>query len=320
MMIENNHDAQSHIPVLLDEVMGALSPRGNEIYVDGTFGRGGYARAILNHAPCQLYGIDRDPQAIAIAKQFENQFPSRFTAIQGSFSSMTDQLAARGISSVDGIVLDIGVSSPQIDDASRGFSFRFDGPLDMRMSNDGLSAAHIVNTYDENDIANIIYQFGEERYSRKIARRIIEVRAENPITTTFQLADLVRACVPKSRDGIDPATRTFQGLRIAVNDELGELDKALEQSLPLLKSGGRLVVVTFHSLEDRRVKKFMHEHSKTSATVSRHMPVANDDIAPLLHQPMRKAVAPSADELKKNPRARSSKLRYAVRTDNPYKI
>ena len=314
-MIENSN---SHVPVLLNEIIGALSPQADEVFVDGTFGRGGYARAILNSAPCKLYGMDRDPQAIEVAKQFETEFPSRFTAIQGSFSSMTDQLATRGVSSVDGIVLDIGVSSPQIDDASRGFSFRFDGPLDMRMSKEGVSAAHIVNTYDETEIANIIYQFGEERFSRKIARRIVDAREKSSINTTFQLADLVRSCVPKSRDGIDPATRTFQGLRIAVNDELGELDKVLKQSLSLLKSGGRLAVVTFHSLEDKRVKKFMHEHSRTSSPVSRHMPVADDTISPLFYQPNRKSIAPSTEELQNNPRARSSKLRYAVRTDAPY--
>ena len=316
-MIENSN---SHVPVLLNEILSALSPKADEVFVDGTFGRGGYARAILDSAPCELYGMDRDPHAIKVAKQFETEFPSRFTAIQGSFSSMTDQLATRGVSSVDGIVLDIGVSSPQIDDASRGFSFRFDGPLDMRMSTDGMSAADIVNTYSETEIANIIYQFGEERFSRKIARRIVEVRDNTPITTTFQLADLVRGCVPKSRDGIDPATRTFQALRIAVNDELGELDKTLQQSLSLLKSGGRLAVVTFHSLEDKRVKKFMHEHSRTSNPVSRHMPVADTAINPMFHQPNRKFIAPSADEINNNPRARSSKLRYAIRTDAPYQI
>lgn len=309
-----------HIPVLLDAVVDALNPTDGETYVDGTFGRGGYARAVLNRASCTLYGMDRDPHAIAVAKQFENQFPSRFTALQGSFSSMTDQLATQGLDTVDGILLDIGVSSPQIDDPLRGFSFRFDGPLDMRMSLDGISAQDIVNTYDEGEIADIIYKYGEERHSRRIAKKIVSVRAETPFTTTFQLADVVRSVVPKSRDGIDPATRTFQGLRIAVNDELGELERVLQSSLSLLKAGGRLVVVTFHSLEDRIVKQFLHRHSKTTTDTPRHLPITGDAVKPLFTQPNRKAIPPTDVEIAENPRCRSAKLRYAIRTETPYPL
>lgn len=309
---------QTHIPVLLDSVLQALCPRDDEIYVDGTFGRGGYARAILNSAKCRLYGMDRDPHAIAVAKQFETQFPSRFTALQGSFCSMADQLTTRGVDAVDGIILDIGVSSPQLDDASRGFSFRYDGPLDMRMSLEGDSAAHVVNTYDEQDLANIIYTYGQERHSRRIARKIVAMRGKCPFATTLQLADAIRSVVPKSRDGLDPATRTFQGLRIAVNDELGQLERVLHLSLSLLRAGGRLVVVTFHSLEDRIVKHFMHRHSKATPTTHRHLPVSNEgDSEPLLSLPRRKPIVPSEAEIRHNPRCRSSKMRMAIRTLAP---
>jgi len=306
-----------HKPVLLREVLEALAPRDGEIMVDGTFGAGGYSRAILDSANCELYGIDRDPTAVATGKKLEAEYDGRFHMVEGCFGNMAKLVPAAGAQQVDGIVLDIGVSSMQLDQADRGFSFREDGPLDMRMSMSGPTAADFVNTAEEEDIANVIYRYGEERASRKVARKIIEMRAEEPFTTTSQLARAVRSVVRKSKDGIDPATRTFQALRIYVNDELGELERAMDAAETLLKPGGRLVVVTFHSLEDRQVKTFMKERSGDPNKMSRRLPGEPEVAIPTFTTITRKAVTGQKDEIRANPRARSAKLRAVARNDQP---
>ncbi|BDW90108.1 16S rRNA (cytosine(1402)-N(4))-methyltransferase RsmH [Thalassospira tepidiphila] len=306
-----------HKPVLLREVLEALAPRDGEIMVDGTFGAGGYSRAILDSANCELYGIDRDPTAVATGKKLEAEYDGRFHMVEGCFGDMAKLVPAAGAPQVDGIVLDIGVSSMQLDQADRGFSFREDGPLDMRMSMSGPTAADFVNTAEEEDIANVVYRYGEERASRKVARKIIEMRAEEPFTTTSQLARAVRSVVRKSKDGIDPATRTFQALRIYVNDELGELERAMDAAETLLKPGGRLVVVTFHSLEDRQVKTFMKERSGDPNKMSRRLPGEPEVAIPTFTTITRKAVTGQKDEIRANPRARSAKLRAVARNDQP---
>ena len=306
-----------HKPVLLREVLEALAPRDGEIMVDGTFGAGGYSRAILDSANCELYGIDRDPTAVATGKKLEAEYDGRFHMVEGCFGDMAKLLPAAGAQQVDGIVLDIGVSSMQLDQADRGFSFREDGPLDMRMSMSGPTAADFVNTAEEEDIANVVYRYGEERASRKVARKIIEMRAEEPFTTTSQLARAVRSVVRKSKDGIDPATRTFQALRIYVNDELGELERAMDAAETLLKPGGRLVVVTFHSLEDRQVKTFMKDRSGDPNKMSRRLPGEPEVAIPTFTTITRKAVTGQKDEIRANPRARSAKLRAVARNEQP---
>lgn len=310
---------QGHFPVMLPEVIAAMTPSAGEVYVDGTFGAGGYARGLLDAAACEVIGVDRDPDAEKRAASAMAPYAERFRFVAGCFGDVAALLNEIDVPQVDGLVLDLGVSSFQIDQAERGFSFRFDGALDMRM-NYGSSeetAADIVNTYDETELANIIYKYGEERHSRRIARKIVERRAEVPFETTFDLADVVRGCVPKSRGhSIDPATRTFQALRIAVNDELGELERALDASIKVLKPGGRLVVVTFHSLEDAIVKRFMREHAGVVGGGSRHLPEVTQD-EPLFSLIYRKAVAPSAEEVAVNSRSRSAKLRAARRTEAP---
>ena len=307
-----------HIPVMLNEVLRGLHPRDGGVYVDGTFGRGGYTRALLNAAKTQVYAIDRDPDAIREGQKMVAEYKPRLKLLQGPFGAMDVLLAGEHIEKVDGIALDVGVSSPQIDDAARGFSFMADGPLDMRMSRSGPSAADIVNELDEEELANIIYTCGEERLSRRVARRIVEARATERLTRTAQLADIVRSAVPRSGDGMDPATRTFQALRIHVNDELGELRRGLAAAESLLKPDGRLVVVSFHSLEDRVVKDFLRRRSETYVGVSRHIP-ANDVAprAPSFRLIARKPETPTPEESRANPRARSAKLRVAERTDAP---
>ncbi|QJE72270.1 16S rRNA (cytosine(1402)-N(4))-methyltransferase RsmH [Aerophototrophica crusticola] len=306
-----------HIPVLRDEVVAALAPRPGAVIVDGTFGAGGYSRALLA-AGCAVYGIDRDPAAIARAESLLAEYPGKLTMVPGRFGDMADLLAARGVTAVDGVALDIGVSSPQIDDPERGFSFRFDGPLDMRMGPDGPSAADLVNTLPEAELADTLWRYGEERLSRRIARAIVERRKTQPFARTGDLADLVRSVVPKSKDGIDPATRTFQGLRIAVNDELGELERGLEAAERLLAPGGRLAVVTFHSLEDRVVKEFLRARSGNNPAPSRHLPgPAAAGPAPTFRLTDRSGTKAGEAELAANPRARSARLRSAERTNAP---
>ena len=314
--------ALAHTPVLLSEVVEALNPHDGGIYVDGTFGRGGYSRDLLTAAKTTVFGIDRDPDAVQAGVLMALEFQPRFTMLSGPFGAMDILLAGAQTRTVDGVAFDLGMSSPQINDPNRGFSFMIDGPLDMRMSRSGPSAANVVNEMAEDELADIIYQYGEERLSRRVARRIVEARAEGPITRTAQLADLVRSAVPRTLDGIDPATRTFQALRIHVNDELGELQRGLIAAEALLKPNGRLAVVSFHSLEDRVVKDFLRRRAEAPPLGSRHLPAplpANDHLlpAPSFRILTRKPQLPTADESRLNPRARSAKLRIAERTDAP---
>jgi 16S rRNA (cytosine1402-N4)-methyltransferase len=303
---------------MLQEVLDTLKPADSEVYVDGTFGAGGYTKAFLDAANCTVIAIDRDRAAQERANILKAQYGERLIFIQGNFGDVESLLKSAGFEKVDGFVLDIGVSSMQIDQADRGFSFRGNGPLDMRMDqSQGRTAADIVNQSTEKDLADIIFQYGEERLSRKVARRIVERRKEQKFTTTSDLADVVRAAVPKSRDGIDPATRTFQALRIVVNDELGELERALNSAENILKPDGRLVVVSFHSLEDKIVKNKMKELSGAESGGSRYAPVRYQSRGELFELISRKAIAPSQEETRKNPRARSAKLRAARRTALP---
>ena len=300
----------SHIPVMLQEVLEALSPREDGRYLDGTFGGGGYARAILGAASCTLWAIDRDPEAIARGAALASQFPGRLHLIEGRFGAMLELMAEAGVADLDGVVLDLGVSSFQIDTPGRGFSFRNDGPLDMRMGRDGPSAADLVAGLSETDLADTLYELGEERLSRRIARAIVAARAEAPIETTGRLAEIIRSVVPPSRDGIHPATRSFQALRIRVNDELGEIERALAASASLLAPGGRLVVVSFHSLEDRLVKRFFAEAAGRAPGPSRHDPRGLTASARTEFRLLTaKARRPGAVETASNPRARSARLR-----------
>ncbi len=311
-----------HIPVLLKEVLDTLNPRDGGVYVDGTFGNGGYSRGMLEAADCIVWGIDRDPHVIAKAQDMEAEFPGRLKVVEGRFGDMFEllnaQLRAGGVSGVDGVALDLGVSSMQLDQSERGFSFMQDGPLDMRMEQKGLSAEDAVNDLDETELADIIYQFGEERHSRRVARAIVKARTEARITRTGQLAEIVSGVVKKSKDGIHPATRTFQGLRIYVNDELGEVDRGLAGAERLLGVGGRLAVVSFHSLEDKRVKAFLNERSGNLPNPSRHVPDTGvKGPVPTFKLLKKGAVKPGKEECKANPRARSSRLRMAERTNAP---
>lgn len=305
-----------HSSVMLHETLAYLSPHDNEIIVDGTFGAGGHSRAILQAANCIVYGIDRDPSAKHFADKLSNEFPNRFQLLEGAFSDMDMLLAQHNISQVDGILLDVGVSSMQLDQADRGFSFMQDGPLDMRMGQSGASAADFVNLTEETELANIIYQYGDEPDSRRIAKAICEYRKEQPFTTTRELATIVRKAIRRRPKHIDPATRTFQAIRIWVNDELGELERALEKTEALLKPGGRLVVITFHSLEDRIVKQFLTNNSEKKQHVNKYAVKKDEEIAYSSFQLLnRKAVEPSEAEVNSNIRARSAKLRAAVRTN-----
>lgn len=306
----------SHIPVLLSEVMHALGPVDGTCIVDATFGAGGYSRALLD-AGARVIGFDRDPNAIAAAADLVEASNGRLQLVHAPFSQMEQRLADLGVTSVDGIVLDIGVSSMQLDQAERGFAFRFDGPLDMRMDQDGETAADIVNSWSEAELAELFFAYGEERRSRAIARLIVEVREDWPITTTRGLATLIEKLMPVRKRGpgpvIHPATRVFQALRIAVNDELGELASALFAAERLLVPGGHLAVVTFHSLEDRIVKRFL-AHAAQTARGSRHQP--DMPVAPARFDIVtRRPVVPGDAEMTANPRARSAKLRAGVRTD-----
>lgn len=312
----------AHKPVMLDEVLAAIAPRDGAIYVDGTFGGGGYSRAILDSARCRVCGIDRDPAVEPAAAALGKRYADRFLFVAGRFGDMAALLAERGIGEVDGVALDVGVSSMQLDSAERGFSFRADGPLDMRMSSAGRTAADVVNEESEDGLARIIRDYGEERRARRVARAIVEARREARIDRTAVLAGIVRRAVGRTggggRDGIDPSTRTFQALRIYVNDELGELARGLGAAETLLRPGGRLAVVTFHSLEDRAVKRFLVERSAARPRPSRHAPDAETAGHSAKFRLLgRRVVRPGAAEIDANPRARSARLRAAVRSETP---
>ena len=302
-----------HIPVMLSEVVAALDPKDGDIVVDGTFGAGGYSQAILASADCKVVAIDRDPDALRLSGALADKYPGRFLAVLGRFSEMETIAASEGFTAVDGVVLDLGVSSMQLDSADRGFSFRFDGPLDMRMSGEGANAADIVNSASERDLADIIFTLGEERHSRAVARAIVKARQEAPLATTRALAETVGSVVRSRPNEIHPATRTFQALRIYVNDELGELAAALQAAERIVKAGGRLVAVSFHSLEDRIVKVFLADRAQTRAG-SRHAPEVTR-AAPTFRTLTKRPIVADEDEIARNPRARSAKLRAAERTE-----
>jgi 16S rRNA (cytosine1402-N4)-methyltransferase len=304
----------THLPVMLPEMLRLLAPRDGGIYLDGTFGGGGYAEALLASAACTVWAIDRDPEAIARGATLTARYPGRLHLIEGQFGDMLALLSEAGVATLDGIALDLGVSSFQLDDPARGFSFRADGPLDMRMGQHGTTAADLVNTLPEAELADVLYQFGEERASRRIARAIVAARAEAPIATTARLAEIIRGVLPPDRSGIDPATRSFQALRIRVNDELAEIEQALAAAAQLLSPGGRLVVVAFHSLEDRIVKRFMTNAAGRAAAPSRHDPrglLRREP--PRFHLLTPRALRPGAAETATNPRARSARLRALER-------
>ncbi len=307
-----------HTPVMLAEVLAALTPHDNGVYLDATFGGGGYTAAILGMARCTVWAIDRDAEALARGAVLAARFPGRLHLLHARFGGMLELLGQRGITALDGVALDLGVSSFQLDDPARGFSFRADGPLDMRMGNDGPTAADLVNRLPERELADLLYELGEERASRRIARAIVAARAEQAILTTGRLAGIIRAVLPPDRSGIHPATRSFQALRIRVNDELGEIGRGLDQAARLLAPGGRLVVVSFHSLEDRLVKRFMTEAAGRTPAPSRHDPGGLLDrpaaaFRLLNTRPMR----PVPAEVVANPRARSARLRTLERLAQP---
>ena len=304
-------DYSKHFPVMLKEVLGALNPQDGKIYVDATFGNGGYSEAILSSAECKLIAIDRDPSVMPRAEELKEKFGNRFEFRCGRFGDFANIISEK----IDGVVFDIGVSSMQLDQAERGFSFAKEAPLDMRMSKSGDSAADIVNSLSEKELADIIYQFGEEKNSRAIARKIVVAREIKPIETTIELANIIYTVNKKKHDQIDPATRTFQALRIAVNDELGELSRGLEGATSSLKNGGKIVVVDFHSLEDRLVKNFFKQKSGKNVSVSRYMPM------PLIREnvvfeKISKAILPSNEEILQNKRSRSAKLRFAIKCND----
>lgn len=300
-----------HTPVLLRPLLAAVAPVAGR-WLDGTFGAGGYTRGLLEAGADQVIAVDRDPLAFEMAQDWAVEYGDRIIMQRGVFSKMDDYAQ-----DLDGIVLDLGVSSMQLDLAERGFSFMRDGPLDMRMSQEGPSAADIVNNAEEEVIASILFQFGEERASRRIAKAIVRARDDAPIKTTLELARLVEGCLPRSKPGQShPATRSFQALRIAVNNEYGELFEGLMAAERALKPGGQLAVVTFHSVEDRMVKRFLTDRANAGGNANRFAPQIETD-APQFKVEKRKAIGPDAQELDENPRSRSAKLRVAIRTDAP---
>jgi 16S rRNA (cytosine1402-N4)-methyltransferase len=314
----------AHIPVLLPEVLSALSPRAGESCIDATFGAGGYSEAMLAAAPgMRVLGIDRDPAAVAAGRAMAERYPGRLTLVEGRFSGLDRIAAEAGFAPADGVVLDVGVSSMQLDDPERGFSFQNDGPLDMRMSGAnaeaGPSAADVLGEADEARLADIFFHLGEERGARAIARAIVAQRRRQPIARTLELAGLVARVLGRERiAGRHAATRVFQALRIYVNDELGELERALSAAERVLKPDGRLVVVTFHSLEDRLVKRFLKRRTEAPAAGSRHLPPqAGPRSSPSFRFVNHRPLSPTEEEVAANPRARSAKLRWAVRTPAP---
>ncbi|MBX7146568.1 MAG: 16S rRNA (cytosine(1402)-N(4))-methyltransferase RsmH [Alphaproteobacteria bacterium] len=301
-----------HIPVLLKEVIAGLLPKDNGFYIDGTFGNGGYSCAILEAANCHVLAIDRDPEAIKNGQSIVQRYAGRLSLIKGRFSDMFKILQTQQKSCADGITLDLGVSSMQLDQAERGFSFQKDGPLDMRMEKFGPKASDLINTMPEEELANIIFEYGEEHKSRQIARAIVQARQENKILRTEELANIIRKTLrpyssPNSK--IDLATRTFQAIRIYINDEMNELEKGLDAAEQILCPYGRLAVVSFHSLEDRKVKKFLRQRSDNQTYVNRHTPETLPSFKKTFRLLSKKAITASLNEIRINPRARSAKLR-----------
>ncbi|MBK1968483.1 MULTISPECIES: 16S rRNA (cytosine(1402)-N(4))-methyltransferase RsmH [Brevundimonas] len=306
-----------HAPVLLAEVIEALAPKAGDVVIDATFGAGGYTRAILERG-ADVVALDRDPTVQPFADAVAGDFPEQFQLIRTPFSGLAEAFEESGKAKLDGAVFDIGVSSMQLDQAERGFSFMRDGPLDMRMSDEGATAADIVNTWDHGPLAHIFKLYGDERQSGRVATAILRRRVEQPFTRTLDLAEVVEKALGGRRGAaIHPATRVFQALRIAVNDELGELERGLEAAEATLAPGGRLVVVTFHSLEDRIVKAFMTERTGNAPGGSRHAPVAVETRRPSFDLMFKGAREAGEAELAANPRARSAKIRAGVRTDAP---
>lgn len=307
----------AHLPVMLEEVLHYLEPREGGLYVDGTFGAGGYTRGILGFDGTRVLGIDRDPTARRAAETLKNAYPKRFAFAEGPFSLMEEVIERAESSGVDGVVLDLGVSSMQIDEAERGFSFQREGPLDMRMARSGPSAADAVNGLEMRELTAIFRVYGEEKKARRAAQFIVREREAEPIVTTLRLADIVARAVGGKPGRIHPATRVFQALRIFVNNELGELMAGLDAAERILKPAGRVVIVTFHSLEDRIVKSFLRERAGLLGRGSRHEPETVPEHAPSFSLLTRKAVEAGEAEVADNPRARSAKLRAAVRNAEP---
>lgn len=302
-----------HIPVMLAEVVNALTPIDGKTYIDGTFGRGGYTEAILNESNCTIIAIDRDPDAIQEGQKLASEYKGRLTLVQERFSNLDKVATQLGHQKVDGVVLDVGVSSPQLDAAERGFSFQKEGPLDMRMEKTGLSAEEVINDYDEKELAHIIWKYGDEPKSRQITKAILKRR---PLKTTLDLAAAVYAVYGKKKahQKIDPATKTFQAIRIYINNELEELEEGLKAAERILAENGRLVVISFHSLEDCITKNFIRERSSNKPIASRHQAIFDlDKEEAHTFKAQKKALKPSEKELKNNPRARSARLRVAVR-------
>jgi 16S rRNA (cytosine1402-N4)-methyltransferase len=310
------HIPQAHIPVMVEAALAALAPRDDAVYVDATFGAGGYSEALLGAARCRVFGIDRDPEAVARGTALAKKYGGRLTLIAGPFGDMERLLGPFAPGPVAGIAFDLGVSSMHLDEAGRGFSFRHDGPLDMRMSRAGETAAELIARLSERELSGLIRTLGEERFAGRVARAIVAAQRRRPLATTGELAEIVRAAVPRREPGLDSATRTFQALRIAVNDELGELDRGLAAAERLLMPGGRLAVVSFQSLEDARVKSFLRRRSE-AAHGSRHLPPRPDGGAPSFTLLSRRPIRPGAAEIARNPRARSARLRGAERTNAP---
>jgi len=307
-----NHD---HIPVLINEVLEVLQPEDNKIYVDCTFGAGGYSKKILDAANCNVIGIDRDPDARKYASEIELKYKGRFKFYNKKFSELNEVLEESNIKEIDALILDLGISSMQVDLGERGFSFSKDAKLDMRMSKDGISAYDFVNNEKEEKIAEVLFKFGDEKFSRKIARKIVFLRQDKPIETTFELAEIIRSVMPAKFRGhrTDPATKSFQAIRIWVNDELQELSAILDLSLSLLKIGGKIIVVTFHSTEDRIVKSFFNNNAKAAPVISRYLPDPIDKKLLILELINRKVIIPEESEVKDNVRSRSAKLRAAIK-------
>lgn len=311
------YTGNGHTSVLKKETLEIISPKDGEVYIDATFGAGGHTRALLEAADCQVIAVDRDPYTRTFANHLASIYPKRFSLVHGRFSDMQHIIADFGLRHVDGIIFDLGISSMQVDTPRRGFSFSHDGPLDMRMNDEeGMSAADFVNSADVEELAGVIFKFGGERASRRIAAAIVAARSKNPIRRTSELANLIRRALGRYDDKIDPATRTFQALRIWVNDELNEVMRGLHAAETVLTPGGRLAVISFHSGEDKIVKDFLKDRSKFGAmAVSRYQPpVEKSRYEPTFELVSKKAVVPSDQEILQNPRSRSAKLRGAIRT------